>query len=237
MLSKYVEPGNKIEIYGAEHHTEDVMGYYSSVCEIVSEDTLEIVMPTEKTKLVLLSVDMRYKLIIYTKSGLYQCKARVVDRYKSNNMYIAVMELFTELRKYQRRDYYRFNCAIDMSSRILTEEEAEAIRQNVPYLLETGIPMDKGVVVDISGAGIRFVTNKQYEKESFLMADFNLTVDGKPVKFEVICKVLAVKEVENRRGTFEHRAKFCNIRESVREQIIKYIFQEERKTRSKNNYL
>ncbi len=236
MLSKYVEPGNKIEVYDAEHRQESTTGYYSLVCEILSEDTLEIAMPMEKTKLILLSVDMRYRLIIYTKSGLYQCKARVVDRYKSNNMYIAVMELYTELRKYQRRDYYRFNCAIEVNFRALTNDEQEAIENNVPYTLEEGIPMQKGVMVDVSGGGIRFVATDQYERDSLLYLSFCLMQDGKPVRFEVVVKVLATKEVGNHKGSYEHRVKYYSIKESVREQIIKYIFQEERKNRSKNNY-
>ena len=46
----------------------------------------------------------------------------------------------------------------------------------------------------------------------------------------VITKVLDVKEVENRPGTFEHRVQYINMDTEEREEIIKYIFDEERRT-------
>ncbi len=42
--------------------------------------------------------------------------------------------------------------------------------------------------------------------------------------------MLDVKEVENRPGTFEHRVQYINMDTEEREEIIKYIFDEERRT-------
>jgi c-di-GMP-binding flagellar brake protein YcgR len=50
----------------------------------------------------------------------------------------------------------------------------------------------------------------------------------------VIGKVLAVSELENRPGTYEHRVQYYNMDESVREEIIKFIFEEERRNRKKD---
>ena len=57
-----------------------------------------------------------------------------------------------------------------------------------------------------------------------------MLVDDVRKLYEVVGKVLAVKALENRKGVFEHRVQYVNISESAREQIIKYIFQEERKS-------
>ena len=43
-------------------------------------------------------------------------------------------------------------------------------------------------------------------------------------------KVLSVRELENRKGVFEHRVQYVNVDATEREEIIKYIFDEERKT-------
>lgn len=238
MLSKFVEEGNKIELQnvekdGEQQGEEKRKTYFSSVHEILSEDTLEITMPTEKTKLILLPVDSEYNMIFYGESGLYQCFARIIDRYKSNNVYILVVELTSNLRKYQRREYYRFSCALEMAARNLEETEMQAIEQNIPYSLTPGLPLKQSVIVDISGGGLRFISSQSYEPGSLIYCSYHLLKGSERKKYEVIGKVLSVKELEKREGTFEHRVQYYDMDTETREEIIKYIFEEERKSRRK----
>lgn len=236
MLSKFISMHDKVELqYLDKENDETGMSrnktYLSSVYEIMSEDTLEITMPMEQTKLILLPVDSEYNMIFYGASGLYQCFARIIDRYKSNNVYILVVELTSNLRKYQRREYYRFSCALEMCARNLQETEIQAIEQNMPYALTPGLPLRQSVIVDISGGGLRFLSSQRYEPESLLYCSYHLMKNGEKKKYEVIGKVLSVKELENRSGTFEHRVQYFDMKEDEREEIIKYIFEEERKNR------
>ena len=122
MLSKYVKVGDKLELESIEDNSEkdeliDKKNYRSQVYDIVSEDQIKIAMPMEQGKVVLLPVDGEYNICFYAQSGLYQCLARVIDRYKTDNIFILVMELTTDIRKYQRREYYRLNCVLDMKVR------------------------------------------------------------------------------------------------------------------------
>ena len=241
MLSNFISLGDKIELQAVSRSTEESgemvkKTYGSKVYDILSEDTLEIVMPTEKTKLILLPVDSEYDVVFYGESGLFQCFVRIIDRYKSNNMYILVVELISNLRKYQRREYYRFSCSLEMCARNLEEEEIQAIESKMPYELTPGLPLKQSVIVDISGGGLRFISSQRYEPESLLYCRYKLVIGGSLKTYEIVSKVLAVKELENRRGIFEHRVQYFNIREDVREEIIKYIFEEERKSRRKENY-
>lgn len=236
MLSKFVEEGNKIELQnvekdGEKQGEEKRRTYFSSVHEILSEDTLEITMPMEKTKLILLPVDSEYNMIFYGASGLYQCFARIIDRYKSNNVYILVVELTSNLRKYQRREYYRFSCALEMVARNLEETEMQAIEQNIPYSLTPGLPLKQSVIVDISGGGLRFISSQSYEPGSLIYCSYHLLKGSERKKYEVIGKVLSVKELEKREGNFEHRVQYYDMDTETREEIIKYIFEEERKSR------
>lgn len=237
MLSKFISLGDKIELQSVEKENEEggQKGriYLSAVYEILSEDTLEITMPMEQTKLILLPVDGEYDLVFYGETGLYQCFARIIDRYKSNNVYILVVELTSNLRKYQRREYYRFSCALEMCARNLQETEIHALEQNLPYALTPGLPLRQSVIVDISGGGLRFLSSQRYEPESLLYCCYFLLKNGEKKKYEVIGKVLSVKELENRPGTFEHRVQYYDMDVDTREEIIKYIFEEERKSRRK----
>ena len=241
MISKYVELGDKLELVLVESipgkNNEITKRVYSSkINDIVSEDRLEILMPMEKTKLVLLPVDAEYDMAIYSRNGLYQCFVRVVDRYKSDNMYLLVVELTSNLRRNQRREYYRFSCALEMCARSLETEEIEAIEHDEMFNLVPGLPLKRSVIVDISGGGLRFISEQKYEEGSLIYCSYHLLINGTRKLYELVSKVLEVKPVENRKGVFEHRVQYINISEGVREQIIRYIFQEERKNMKKDRF-
>lgn len=241
MLSNIIKPGDKIELQRVERmkeNTTEVLNkkiYHSKVCEILSEDRLEITMPIEKGKLIPLQVDSEYDLFFYTANGLYQCFARVVDRYKSNNIYIILVEMTSNLRKQQRREYYRFGCALEINARDITEEELQEAMEGKHTLKVQPEKLNKGVIVDISGGGLRFVIDQKYEENSLVNCIYNLFIDGKKKEYNLVGKVLSVKELSNRPGVYEHRIQYININTSQREEIIRYIFQEERKNRKKEN--
>lgn len=241
MISKFLAPGDKLELQMLEHlrqenETQTKRVYSSQINDILSEDRLEISMPLEKSKLILLPVDTEYDMTIYTKQGLFQCFVRVVDRYKSDNMYLLVVELTSNLRRNQRREYYRFSCALEMCSRNLEEEEIQAIESKVPYTLVPGLPLKRSVIADISGGGLRFLSNQRYEPESLLYCSYHLVLNNVRKLYEVVGKVLSAKEVENRPGVYEHRVQYINMEEEKREEIIKFIFQEERKNMKKDRF-
>ena len=75
MLSRFVEEGSKVELRALEHglgesgaeNTTKV--YQSRVLQILSEDTLEISMPMEQTRLILLPVESEYELLDYLEEA------------------------------------------------------------------------------------------------------------------------------------------------------------------------
>ncbi len=238
MLTKYVMPGEKIELQTVERSilgaASDKKAYTSRVYDVISDEQIEILMPMEKTKLILLPVDGEYDVCFYTRHGLYQCYVRIVDRYKSDNNFILLCEPTTNLRKHQRREYYRFSCMLNMNSRELVEEELEAVEKNEHYF-QPGLPLRKSVIVDISGGGIRFVSDYRYEKDTIIYLTYKLQINGKEKEYEIAGKILAAKAIENRVGEFEHRLQYLNMDSSDREEIIRYIFEEERKNRQRKN--
>lgn len=238
LLGKYVVPGCRVDLQEMEHLELDEgdevrtggKGYQSKVLDILSEDRIEILMPMEKARVVTLPVDGEYDLYFFTEMGLYQCYARVVDRYKDKNVFVLVMDLTSNLRKYQRREYYRLSCALEMTSRPLETDEVKLaetgqIKRKVPEL-----PLKDSVIVDISGGGLRFVADYAYEVDSLIMCRYRLLVDKEEKEYSLIGKVLSVKEIENRSGSYEHRIQYINVDTEEREEIIKYIFDAERKT-------
>ncbi|MCL2719161.1 MAG: flagellar brake protein [Lachnospiraceae bacterium] len=242
MLSKYVKAGSKLEIqkvdrvkYNNYNDNEKPPIYETTVYDIISEDRLEIAMPMVQSKIILLPVDSEYDLCLYTDNGLYQCFGRVIDRYKSRTIYLVLVELTSNLRKFQRREFYRFSCALEMNSRKLEADEVRSI-ESESFDLSPNLPLQRSIVVDISGGGLRFVSNYAYELGTLIHCCYSLTIDGKYKEYNLVGKVLNIQENPSRPGLFEHRVQYVDINTEEREEIIRFIFEEERKNRNKDRW-
>ncbi|MBD5546547.1 MAG: flagellar brake protein [Lachnospiraceae bacterium] len=241
MLSKYVMPGDRAEIQTLERvnyidDDEKRKLYQTQVLDVLSEDRFELRMPMEQTKLVLLPVNTEYEIYFYTSMGVYQCLANVVDRYKTENQFVLLMELSSSLSKFQRREYYRLSCVLDMKARLLEREEIKMLGCQNDFLEERP-PLEPHIIVDISGGGIRFVGDLAYKPGSLIYCRYKLERDGKIKEYSLIAKVLVTKELEDKPGFYEHRARYINIDTAEREEIIRFIFEQERKNRKREKDL
>lgn len=239
MISKYVNVGDRIDIETVKRTGDgstERKTYRSQVFDIESEDRIKVAMPMEQGKLILLPVDEEFNLCFYTPSGLYQCLGRVAERYKSDNVYVLVMDLTTDIRKYQRREYYRLNCVISMKSTMINQSDVASYSEKV-HFIDTDLTFDNGTMVDISGGGARFISNIKYPKDSNILFTFDLFVNDALTSYKLLGKILLSQEIQGREGEYEHRIMFVNIMNDDRESIIKYIFEEERKIRRREKGL
>lgn len=236
MLTKYVMPGEKVEISTINKDREDrpKKVYSSTVFDLNSDEEIKIVMPMEQGRLILLPIGQEYDLCFYTKSGLFQAYATVKDRYKSNNIYVVTMELTSNLRKHQRREYYRLNCVLSMKCTSITDEQEVEIRDHQVEFLDTALTVIDGTIVDISGGGVRFISKNQFNREDKIQFSFSLNASTGLDIHTVVGVILSSNELEKRPGEYENRAKFLIIDNDERESIIKYIFEEQRKIRRRS---
>jgi c-di-GMP-binding flagellar brake protein YcgR len=117
-----------------------------------------------------------------------------------------------------------------MKTRELKQEEVMAVEAN-QVLLVPGLPLRRSLIVDISGGGIRFISDHAYEQGSMIYCTYQLMADKVARDYEIVGKVLSVREVANRPGEYEHRVQYVNLDNDTREEIIKFIFEEERRIR------
>ena len=93
--------------------------------------------------------------------------------------------------------------------------------------------MKKCEIRDISGGGLKFVSHTAFTEGEQIALLFSLNSHGKETVYELAGEVLRCREIENQKGEFEHRLKFTSILRNQREAIIRFIFEEERKKRSR----
>ena len=244
MHSTIIEIGNKIDIRivnqieNAEHTGELPHIYKSQLLDFFDNGEAEILMPSESGKLRLLQLGIRYEFVFYTKNGLYRCYGEVKERYKSENKFLLRVSFHTQLSKYQRREYYRLPCVIEAPFYGITKEIAmlDSTEEIEERLQEdenlTGQKM-KAYILDISGGGVRFVAYESVEEDSYILIYVKLGTEDSALEYPIVGRIISSSKVEDvTPARYEHRVEFILKDSKVRENIIRFIFTEERKARS-----
>ena len=238
MIPNYLVEGVKIDvspILDKDQIDANKEIYYSQIQSLLPNGLLEIGMPMEGGKLILLQQGLSYHLVFYTKKGNYTCIGEVRERYKFNHLYMVTIELKSELVKLQRREYYRIDCTMEFEYAMLPQLNLspeqnkvllDACTKSTEY---TGF--HNGTVLDISGGGLRFISDHLLEYESFLRIHLQLEFDYGPEEMCIIGKVILSEKLEDIPNRYENRVEFFHLSVEMRETIIRFIFNEERKAR------
>ena len=244
MIQDILQIGNKIDICSLEkedrkkHDGKKLPILVSQLEEIDEDGELVIQMPMYKGKLVLLSLGSRYELMFYTKRGLYRAVCQVTDRYKEDNFFMVKVMLRSNLNKFQRREYFRLECIIGMDAYELQREEAMMLsganleqRISDPEVAQT---LSKAVIVDISGGGIRFISERKHEAGDYLAVHMTLSNENIDKDIWVVVSIVSCRKAAQNMGRYQTRAEYIHMGNKLREIIIKYIFDEDRKIRKKD---
>ena len=124
--------GDRIElthVSSATHRTLSENNYNSQLLDFDETGMAKLSMPIFENRIIPLEVGDEYQLCFYTESGLYQCRGRVEKRYKEKNMYMMDMLFLGEIMKFQRRNYYRLDCDMNIEYRTLEPEEQKVLQQ------------------------------------------------------------------------------------------------------------
>lgn len=212
--------------------------YKSQVLDLRSNGNVEIAMPLDGTKLILLPLGVRFEFIFYSKGALYRSIGQVVERYKKDNVFMLEIELKTPMEKFQRREYYRYTCALDTIFYELTPEQVALSSIDAIYssLREEILEIQKkqGVIVDLSGGGARMNSPYKLASGGNILLELRLENEKMHKQYELIGDVISSHVLENRKERlYESRIKFRISDNKIREDIVQYIFEEERRKRQK----
>lgn len=86
----------------------------------------------------------------------------------------------------------------------------------------------KCTIVDISGGGIRAFSKRQLEKNELVYVKFTLNFNSGDKETDVLAKVVDSQKNSKDETMFDSRLQFINISEADREEIVKYVFEQQR---------
>ncbi|HHV10219.1 MAG TPA: flagellar brake protein [Clostridiales bacterium] len=250
MLREVLNYGDKINIKPLDesgHEVRNARTFVSQLIDFVDLDIISIADPIVYGRTLVLKVGAYYNLCFYTGKGLYQGNCIVLSNHKENNMLFSNVRIITDLEKVQRRQYYRFECIHEIDYRRVTldeelldrklkadefvsDKEREECKQRLSQFDKDWIRAD---IIDISGGGAKFYSKSLHQPGDKLRIRIEVQVGSRVIKMELGAKIVASYKIENRAGFYEHRVQFVDIRPRDRENLIRFIFEQERRLRRK----
>lgn len=237
MISNFINPGDKVDINFL--HQNNGKTYKSSVFDFLDGNEIEITMPTDEGRMIMFQVGVECQFYFYTARGLYTCEAVIRQRYKKDNFYLLAAEIKTGLKKYQRREFYRLEIALDFSYYKISNEVAELESTedlfeeiaNPEYIEHKKLARTQ----DLSGGGSKFTTTEPLEVGEKLLIVIRLSNDKIDHMFYLVSEVIACDPIEKVQDRWSVRGKwiFKNVKDM--DLIIRYVFEEDRKIRKKES--
>ncbi len=206
-----IKTGDRVEI-AFERDTSHQKTYVSMVEHVINKQQLMLHMPVSYGKIIKLPLVENYVITVYTDGGMILFNARIESYTKEEQFNVMIMNLTSGGEKKQRRGFFRFDCLLPIQFTYLNEDGVESSAV-------------QGIAKDISGGGIRFVSNEDVpDKVNFkvvimLNDDFLITVG----------KILVKQTFPKSNYRFQYKAQFTNMNAEEQEKIVKYIFDEQRK--------
>ena len=153
-------------------------------------------MPIVEGRVVPLAVNGRFDICFITSGGLYKSRFVVLDRYKENGLYVLLIELVYELKKYQRRQYYRLEYTKDFEYIVIDEDTEKLIIEDENMIKEIldNNKLKKGIIIDISGGGIRFASRDKLEEKSKVLLKLDISLSNNKKVYGIMGKVLSSKK-------------------------------------------
>lgn len=219
--------GNKVEISLLREEKIVDKTYISVVEDVFENNQILMYVPISYGSLIRLEMGKVYSMLFITAKGMYKFEASVIKYINEGAFNFMLVELLTDGEKVQRREFFRFRCSIPFKFEKFTDEENEE-----SYNDDKDLILSYGIIEDIGGGGIRFVSNEELEEGDKIKC---LVVLGDNY---VICvgKILIKENSINNVYKNQYRIEFINMKTTDKDIIVKYIFNEQRKVARKSNF-
>ncbi|HEY8349316.1 MAG TPA: PilZ domain-containing protein [Clostridia bacterium] len=217
-----IETGTRLELEPENSTYADKTVLVSSFESAEGNDTALITAPIFEGRIVPLDRDSVYNVCFLKKEGkllnLYKFSAVIRERLVVDNIHLLLIEKQGEITRIQRRSFFRLDCYVDVRYRVVSSFYSGS---------NSDIPFRKTITSDLSGGGIRLLLDEKLGPGTYLECELFSETDRK-IRF--YGKVVRFENVESQ-GKYRYAAgvAYVDIDEKDREEVIRYIFSEQRK--------
>lgn len=190
---------------------------FTSRIEEMLFDKIVFAMPMQKGHPVLLESGRGFYGKIFDESGVYCFKSKLLDK-RMSPLPVWIAKMPYDIEKIQQRAFVRFDIAQPLRIEYFLDHNEEK-----PVSL-------KVITKDLSGGGLQAVCEKPIKLGTKVKMVLTLSEGG---DFEIEGEVVRVYKPQMDRQLFWVSVKFINVRDNVRDKIIRFIFKKQLEHRQK----
>jgi len=213
MYLEKMESGRRIQI---QQPGDAINEGFMCKIEVFIDETNEVLIhaPVSRGRLVDLPKFVSYALQVHADNAIYRFRAKVVEYLKLDGFDMVKFKVLDEGEKTQRRDAFRFDCAIAVEFSIIHDNGEQS---------ET----EHGLIIDISAGGIKMFSDIDMDEGALLNVQLQL---GKEfiVAFGDVRTKMRIPKTKKSRYLFQYGVRFSMMPEGDKERIIRFIYQEQR---------
>ncbi len=220
MVLKYcMEIGERIEVIKKHHYLDDAVGY-SMVWDMIHEDEVAITLPMYATNPVILNAGDRVEVLFFRDYCCYSFSGEVMNRYKVGEASIINIKQRGPIERIQRRKFFRLKVVLPLTFKILGDSQISE-----DNLQGEKVPVYKGYCMDISGGGLKLVTNQELGHQTLITCCVPL-LDGAII--DVKGKVIRTLPLEGLALKYGYGIAFVDIDPKTQDKLIKFVFEKQR---------
>lgn len=190
---------------------------YKSSVQDVTENEILITIPVSDGIYLTLNEGVEIEQFFYDKKGnFFTYKTRVLGRYTEKEIPFYRLSNPYDVKKIQRRDYFRVN-VVQIISYIKEVDLKKDIRREEDY--------EDALLLDLSGGGMRIKVREKLSFNDIIISNLNYEEE----KIIVKGRVVRIEKTEDKK--YIYGIDFKDLDNSTREKIIKVVFKIMRKQR------
>lgn len=208
--------GKRIEI--VRDGAKETEYFPSQILDIIDDEIFIISGPIHRNNIVLLHRGENIEIAYLAKNrGMYIFTGLILER-DYDPIYKVRIRKTSEVKRYQKREYYRFETSIPVIKSLVIEgpEGQKLVKE-------------KCRTRNISGGGLNLLSNYEHQVGDQVFCNFDIREEGLELKAEIV----RINKVDAFDYDYTLGLAFSEISERDRDIIIKFIFEEERIMREK----
>jgi c-di-GMP-binding flagellar brake protein YcgR len=192
---------------------------YKTLIIDVQDDFLKINLPVNDGEYLMVHIDEKIEMNSFSDDGrCFGFYSKVISRGKEGNIiYYKVSKPF-DIKKIQRRNFFRVGLLDTIEYKIITDINKEEF-DNLPY--------KEAFMIDLSAGGLKLKVNDDVKKDDSLL----IKMEIKGIKVELKCDIVRIESATYKEKTCG--LKFLDITPVQTDIIIQGLFELVRKQRAK----
>ncbi len=222
-----------------EDHFDILVGDRSCISDlkaITKEGFLIFMHPSIRGEPIPIRDGANLTLSYFRDTVMLTFQAEVKYQFSQNGRSMIEVEIASPISKTHRRDFVRFHTSMPTSVKLMAEPEetkGKTLKQikimmnehkfKQRFIMASPVPY---TCLDIGGGGARISGEKAFRPNSLIECTFILS-NGNTITVEA--KVLSCSEDPESKTYFQMRLKFVGLEDRIRQQIVRYVFEEQSK--------